>query len=322
MAAADTYSALKNNHAQYNVNFTHPDSNNTRMNQLLNEIGKRKKSLFNRITFTQSKSEEFLDIVERKINSINLKDISKDSIEIIKKKIDELNKIFTKLQEFSIKIQQKNDSTLKNRLTRIYFENKNIFTYFSLQIKLKGEKIDDINTLEKLQKFFDRLIDLNNLLQNISSNEKLYNLREIERNKGIINERIKSLEKKNQPIFQTESLIRNNMQNLTAKYEQLKQSLVPNKNKGIRQINNNEKTELSKYIIDLATRIYETAKITQDSNKFNQLKQMLYDLRDKYLVIFIEPHKQNGQLIQNIQGVNQEKLVYNNLEKKYQELGN
>jgi len=112
------------------------------------------------------------------------------------------------------------------------------------------------------------------------------------------------------------------MQNLTAKYEQLKQSLVPNKNKGIRQINNNEKTELSKYIIDLATRIYETAKITQDSYKFNQLKQMLYDLRDKYLVIFIEPHKQSGQFIQNIQGVNQEKFVYNNLGKKYQELGN
>jgi len=150
----------------------------------------------NRITFTRSKSDEFLDIVERKINSINLKDISKDSIEIIKKKFDELYKIFTKLHIFSINIQQKNDSTLKNRLIGIYFENKNIFAYFSLQIKLKGEKISDINTLEKLQKFFDRLIDLNNLLQYISINEKQDNLQEIERNKEIINERIIRLEKK------------------------------------------------------------------------------------------------------------------------------
>ena len=67
------------------------NANNARMNELLSKIGTKNKSLFNKLTGKTSKSTEFLDILEKKINMIKDYDVNLTNIE---EKINELKKIF------------------------------------------------------------------------------------------------------------------------------------------------------------------------------------------------------------------------------------
>jgi hypothetical protein len=101
--------------------------------------------------------------------------------------------------------------------------------------------------------------------------------------------------------------------------------LQPNKSKSIINIPNKNKQKLSDELVDLATRIYNYANsldlvLDSDIKKFNQLKQMLYNLFTKYSAIFIEPRiNQNlGQTIGSYTGPN--KNIYNNLEMKHSTL--
>jgi hypothetical protein len=208
-----------------------------------------------------------------------------------------------------------------------------LYNYFKDIVKKYPDEIDKILRKEIISgtnsngKYSGDFLTAYNYFKNKKLDTKFYDIETI----------FKKFKKKSQvPVYIRENLnsqtvsdaspqprllVVNNTQNLIREYEQFKQNLMPDKNRGIRQINNTEKQKLSNYIINLATRIYETALKTQDSDKFIYLKNMLHDLREKYLYIFIESHKQNNmQLINNIQGVNEEKSVYNNLGRKYEEL--
>ena len=312
-ASMSNNSSLKNSRNNRN-------NNNKRMNELLNKIGTDSKSLFNKMTFKKSKSAEFLDIVERKISEIKLADIQKDSINIIQKKIEKLEKIFIKLKDFFTKIQSKNNTELKNRVVGIYRNNFNIFAAFSFQIKLNVSNNlykFDIKDLKKLEEFIGKLIELNNLLY-FYDNEKSKILKSIEENKRFISERIIYLEKIQERLLQESA--QSKITNLIIEFNKLKNNLTPVKNRGIRTINNSEKQDLSRHIIDLATKIYEQAKKTQDINDFNQLKQMLAYLHDIYTFIFIESqiNRNKNQTIGSFNGPYSN--TYKNLERKYQEL--
>ena len=107
---------------------------------------------------------------------------------------------------------------------------------------------------------------------------------------------------------------------LIDEYNILKTYILPNKNFPISIIDNKNKEETSKKIINLATKIYEHAKIITDYNKIKQLTEILNDLYNKYNVIFIEPHIQPGQRISNIEGINNNKIISKNLKKKFNNL--
>jgi hypothetical protein len=312
--------ASMSNNSSLNNSRNNRNNNNKRMIELLNKIGTDSKSLFNKMTFKKSKSAEFLDIVERKLSEINLADIKKDNIDTIQKKIDELEKIFTKLEQFSKKIQSKNNPELKNRVVGIYRNNINIFAAFSFQIKSNVSNNlykFNIQDLKKLEKFIGKLIELNNLLL-FYGNEKSKILMSIEENKKFISDRIIYLEKNQERLLQeSEKRI---IINLIIQFHKLKNNLTPVKNRGIRSINNSEKPDLSRHIIDLATKIYEQAKKTQNINDFNQLKQMLAYLHDIYTFIFIESqiNRNNGQKIGNFNGPYSN--TYKNLKRKRNEL--
>jgi hypothetical protein len=291
------------------------NNNNKRMNELLSKIGTDSKSLFNKMTFKTSKSAEFLDIVERKISEIKLADIQKDSIDTIQKKIDELKKIFTKLNEFSKKIISKKNSELQNRLNGIYSNNANIFAAFILQLKLNAEiSYYNIEELKKLENFIDELINLYDLFYKVDENIS----KKMKENKKFISDRIIYLKKNQERLLQESE--KGIIINLIIQFNKLKNNLTPVKNKGIRTINNSEKTDLSRHIIDLATKIYEQAKKTQDINVFNQLKEKLAYLHDIYTFIFIESqiNRSKNQTIGSFNGPYSN--TYKNLGRKYNEL--
>jgi hypothetical protein len=131
------------------------NNNLIRMNELLSKIGTKNKSLFNKLTLKTSKSKEFLDILQRKINMIE------DNVKLtnIEKKTDELEKIFLKFEKFSDKIKNKNDRNLKDRYDNIYKNDLYyICPYLSSNILListgkNGDiNIDDLRKLKKTQK--------------------------------------------------------------------------------------------------------------------------------------------------------------------------
>jgi hypothetical protein len=301
-------SSLKNSRNNRN-------NNNKRMNELLNKIGTDSKSLFSKMTFKKSKSAEFLDIVERKLSEINLAHIKKDTIVTIQKKIDELKKIFTKLNEFSKKIIPKKNSELQNRLHGIYSNNANIFAAFILQLKLNAEiSYYNIEELKKLENFIDELINLYDLYYIVDENIS----KKMKENKRFISDKIIYLKENQERLLQESE--KGIIINLIIQFNKLKNNLTPVKNKGIRPINNSEKTDLSRRIIDLATKIYEQANKTQDINDFKQLKEKLSYLHNIYSFIFIEPqiNRTKGQMIGNFTGPY--KKEYNSIKNKYNEL--
>jgi hypothetical protein len=125
------------------------NSNNNlrRMNELLSKIGTKNKPFKNKLRLKTSKSTEFLDIIERKIEM--LKDFKITNIE---KKLIELKKISEKIIIFSDKIKNKNDRNLKDRFDNIYNINFYfIFPYLSYQIL--NIIINPTLTLHELKQF-------------------------------------------------------------------------------------------------------------------------------------------------------------------------
>jgi hypothetical protein len=123
------------------------NNNLTRMNELLSKIGRNSKPLKNKLRLKTSKSTEFLDILERKLEM--LMDLKITNIE---KKMIELKKISEKIIIFSDKIKNKNDRNLKDRFDNIYNINFYfIFPYLSYQIL--NIIINPTLTLHELKQF-------------------------------------------------------------------------------------------------------------------------------------------------------------------------
>jgi isopropylmalate/homocitrate/citramalate synthase len=133
------------------------NANNAKMNELLRKIGTKKKSFFNKLTGTNSKSTEFLYILQRKINMI------KDDVKLsnIEKKTNELKKIFLKFKNFSDKIKNKNKEDYY-RYHEIYSNTLYyICPYLSAVIlNILARSNQNIGELQKLEKTHNELLNL------------------------------------------------------------------------------------------------------------------------------------------------------------------
>jgi len=158
---------------------------NANMNELLSKIDTNNRSFFNKLMRKPSKSTEFLDILEKKINMIKDYDVNLTNIE---EKINELKKIFSKLTSFSEKIKNKNDRNLKERYNNIY--NRVIYyicPILSKKIAIlasyysKNFTIDELKILKKMQ---------NELLILFNNYYKIENNKNKDRNKMLQDQEI------------------------------------------------------------------------------------------------------------------------------------
>jgi hypothetical protein len=146
------------------------NDNNRKMNVLFSTIGTNSQSFFNKFIRKPSKSTEFLDILERKINMIKDYDVNLTNIE---EKINELKKIFSKFIDFSKKI--KNDTNLKKRYNDIY--NRVIYYICPILSKkiailaIDYSKNFTIDELQKLKNMQDELLKLFNIYYKIENNK-------------------------------------------------------------------------------------------------------------------------------------------------------
>ena len=158
---------------------------NANMNELLSKIDTNNRSFFNKLMRKPSKSTEFLDILEKKINMIKDYDVNLTNIE---EKINELKQIFSKFTSFSEKIKNKNDKNLKERYNNIY----NHIVYYicpilSKKIAIlasdysKNFTIDELKILKKMQ---------NELLILFNNYYKIENNKNKDRNKMLQDQEI------------------------------------------------------------------------------------------------------------------------------------
>ena len=146
-------------------------NNLTRMNELLNKIGTKNKTFKNKLRLKTSKSTEFLDIIERKIEM--LKDFKITNIE---KKLIELKKISEKIIIFSDKIKNKNDRNLKDRFDNIYnIDFYFIFPYLSGQIlNIIVNPTLTLHELKQFKKIQKELLLLFIKYHNVENNNRNY----------------------------------------------------------------------------------------------------------------------------------------------------
>lgn len=165
MTSVNSYSHL------YNI-----VNNNTKINNLLNEIGKQKKSLKNKVTFKKSKSKELLEILERKISEF-LTNLSFDNL---KEKLLELQKISEKINLTMEKIVVKKDDTLNKDFLDIFEKYRLLFPAFSDQILVFFEKIElNIDNLTYLSSIIDNLILIYLKIFYLSNKSKSYLVKDL-----------------------------------------------------------------------------------------------------------------------------------------------
>ena len=354
MAAANTeYYQLnskynKNLISQFAYNSSIYSNQNTRkLKMQLNEIGKTEKTVLNRLKnlTTGSKSDAFLNNITEIIERI---DPDSDYTPADFKKIMQIKKL---LIEF--KNKKENFPDLVRRATQIkenidimieVFKEKEVISIAiselglskNIQNALKGDiNINSryLNTQQINQRFKDTVMSIyNDFLNEYIKNYELAINSTINSTKLKSMENIKLLDSIHQFFFkyymdfinkEDEELVKKSSEiNILIKYLYFVNYLQPNKSKSIINIPNKNKQNLSDELVDLATRIYNYANsldlvIDSDIKKFNQLKQMLYDLFTKYSAIFIEPQikRNNWQTIDSYTGPN--KNIYNNLKMKY-----
>ena len=358
-ADTDTYYPFinKNNNAQSKINLTsqsaynssiYSNQNTRKLKMQLNEIGKTKKTVLNRFKNLTpgSKSDAFLNNITEIIERI------KPGVDYIPDNLKKIMQINNLLSEFMEK--KKNFPDLFGRATEIkdnidkminvFKEKEDISIAISelglsnnIQNALKGDiKINSryLNTQQTNKKFKDTVMSIyNDFLNEYIKNYELAINSTSNSTKLKSMENIKLLNYIHQFFFkyymdfinkEDEKLVKKSSEiDILMKYLYFVNYLQPNKSKSIINIPN--KNKLSDELVDLATRIYNYANsldlvLDSDIKKFNQLKQMLYNLFTKYSAIFIEPRiNQNlGQTIGSYTGPN--KNIYNNLEMKHSTL--
>lgn len=349
----------KNNNAQSNINLTsqsaynssiYSNQNTRKLKMQLNEIGKTKKTVLNRFKNLTpgSKSDAFLNNITEIIERINL---GVDYIPDNLKKIMQINNLLSEFME-----KKKNFPDLFGRATEIkdnidkminvFKEKEDISIAISelglsknIQNALKGDiKINSryLNTQQTNKKFKDTVMSIyNDFLNEYIKNYELAINSTSNSTKLKSMENIKLLNYIHQFFFkyymdfinkEDEKLVKKSSEiDILMKYLYFVNYLQPNKSKSIINIPNKNKQKLSDELVDLATRIYNYANsldlvLDSDIKKFNQLKQMLYNLFTKYSAIFIEPriNRNLGQTIGSYTGPN--KNIYNNLEMKHSTL--
>ncbi len=178
------------------------NNNNRRINELLSKIGTKSKPLMNKLKFTKSKSEEFLDIIERKLTSI-LENISLDNIV---KKINNLESTFSKFKDFSDKIKNKEDQSLKQRYFSTYQTFILMYPNFSVQILRLSNQVTDSIKLKELLVLQKKLIEQFKINFGIKNgNNYLTHMLQIQ---TLIDKKIKSTVNNNKPIMMYQERIR------------------------------------------------------------------------------------------------------------------
>ena len=108
-----------------------------------------------------------------------------------------------------------------------------------------------------------------------------------------------------------------NIQSLISEFNVLYKQLIPNKNKGIIELSNEQKEYTSPIISNLATRIYDKAITLKSGPDFIELKDNLNKLYSLYRAIFIDHFREYRQNLKNVQGVaNNKKTIALNLREK------
>lgn len=305
MSDSSQYLQIENNTA---------NNNNRKMNDLLQRIGTNSKPLFNKLTFKPSKKTEFLEIVERKLGNI-LTGINLDNIE---KKLNELDKIFDKLQQFSGKITNITNENIKSRLRNIYLNNRLKFPAFSAQIlRITNSSQISLEDLIKLLQLQNKLIEIYKKYFT-TPNNKNSRLDDMLKVKQILDERIKELS----PNKNLQSS--NRARELLFKVKILDRQLIPNEKKGIViPSSNEEKEKLSAYLVDLGGRIFNELINPQTGRYYKKLRYALMSIVASYKAIFINPFRKPGQNIKNVKEIaNNKKIIVRKLDSYEQHIAN
>jgi membrane-bound lytic murein transglycosylase len=327
------------------IQSNYSNTNTINLEKKLNQIGKTEKTAFNRLrNFTPgSKSQTFLNKITEIITSINPKDVV-EYHQANHKKIIKIAKLLSefkgKKENFTDLIRQAEQIETNIKEMIQIFEEKEKINKVNLnpEIKevLKGQfnvdkilKNEKLTKQEKNDKFKKEIMSI--YKQFIDAYIKNYELAIESRNnvnKSKFKEQIKLLDSIHKFFYIYYKELANLMKselgkkkfeiNILKKYIELNDYVQPNKSKPIVDIQN--KSEISQVFMDLANHIYELALITKDLKKFKLLKDMLYNLHDKYLAIFIEPqiNRNKNQTIASFNGPYSN--TYNNLGRKYNEL--
>jgi len=340
---SSAFSQIPNNNS-YNMNL-YQNTNTINLEKKLNQIGKTEKTAFNRLrNFTPgSKSQTFLNKITEiitRINPINVVEYHQANHKKIIKIAKLLEEFKKKKEDFPDLLTQAKsiEDNIKNMIK--IFESKEAINNVHLDTDIKqalmGQtKFDEIirnKTKTKQQIDANISTKITSLYkQFIDAYIKNYELAIKSANNSIKKNSMKQIELLNRvhhlfyvyyPDFinkKDDELVKKLSEiNILGKYIKLNDYAQPNKSKPIEDISN--KSQLSQVFMDLANQIYELAFKTEDVNKFKLLKDMLYDLYDKYSAIFIEPqiNRTVGQTIGNFTGLY--KNQYNSIKNKYNKL--
>jgi hypothetical protein len=353
---SSAFSQIPNNNS-HNMNLYQNTNENTKNLKIkLNEIGKTEKTVFNRLKNLTpgSKSQTFLNKITEIIEKIDPKKTDEYK-PLNHKKIIEILVLLTefkkKKQNFQDLIRQANQIEANIKKMINIFESKEAINNVHLDTDIKqalmGQtKFDEIirnKTKTKQQIDANISTKITSLYkQFIDAYIKNYELAIKSANNSIKKNSMKQIDLLNivhhlfyvyYPDFinkKDDELVKKLSEiNILKKYIELNDYVQPNKSKPIIDITNKSQlSQLSQVFMDLANQIYELAFKTEDVNKFKLLKDMLYDLYDKYSAIFIEPqiNRTAEQTIGNFTGpyknqYNSIKNKYRNLNNKYKKLG-
>ena len=262
-----------------NQNNNQNNENISRIKRLLEQIGTDSKSFLNKLKSKKSKSIEFLELIDIKLDKI-LKDIK---LENIRKQLNKSKILFEKLlgQTYVNKIQSKSEYNKtrliqqKNNISRKYFK---FFVNFSEEIvKIIHENSLSIEKLEILLSIQDELIELFKKYyykqQNKSSEDNLAYMMSTRR---FIVKKI---------FLITPNVKSRNINNLFSESNSIyKQVQEMNKSEI-----NSKKNELADYIMNLAKFIFIKTDVS-NKKSFDKSIDELNKLNELYFLIFKEEY--------------------------------
>lgn len=155
------------------IDIHNTNNNNRRMNHLLEKMNRENTSNTKKFKtfFMTNKRNEFLDIVEKKLEKFNA--YKYNQIEDIEKKLERLKKLLEKLNKFQDKI--KNSNSLKNRLAKIYESLFKVFSNKISEVVFRNEYIYQDYLFQQERGYLGYAeLEINRFLE--LDLEKLYNL--------------------------------------------------------------------------------------------------------------------------------------------------
>jgi len=260
--------------------FTNQNNNISKINGLLEQIGTSSKSLFNKLRFKKSKSDEFIELISINLNKI----LENINLENVTRQLNKSKKLFEKLLgEFKNKIESKspsNKARLKNQIDVIYNTNNTFFPRFSDKIydiiAKNTLSIEQLNLLLSIQK---ELIILFEFYYKEFIKSHKNSLDTIENIKRYISKRIHFITPNNKS---------RSIDELFSECDSLYNQLMTKNESEIIRLNKQEKQELSAYIKDLAKFIYLKTIELNNGEILMQSVIKITKLSGLYRLIFIK----------------------------------